>query len=106
VSAVDGIRVEVDVTSIGADERAVVVREGARELARVTAFADRATPLAFVLDAPPGYQRLSITVDGEPVRNTADRTVSVRYENLKVTSPGTARVVSLHDQARTRAVFP
>jgi hypothetical protein len=104
--AVDGIEVTVDVTALGAEQRDVVVRDGSREVARMTAVADRPTPLRFVVDAPAGHHRLSVEVDGDPVRNAADRSVSARFENLRVAAPGPARVVSLHDQARTRAVFP
>ena len=103
---VDGIEVTVDVTALGADQRDVVVRDGAREVARVTAVADRATPLSFVVDAPAGYRRLTVEVDGDPVRDDADKSVSARFENLRVAASGPERVVSLHDQARTRAVFP
>lgn len=105
-ATVGGIEVTMDVTSLGAEARDVIVRDGDRELGRVTAVRDRPTPLQFVVDAPRGYQRISVSVEGDPMRNPADRSVSVRYQNLRVTSPGSVRVVSLHDQARTRAVFP
>ena len=71
--AVDGIEVTVDVTALGAEQRDVVVRDGATEVARVTAVADRATPLSFVVDAPAGYHRLTVEVDGDPVRDDADQ---------------------------------
>ena len=103
---VEGIEVTIDVTALGADERDVIIKDGPREVARVTALADRPTTLRFVVDAPAGYRRLSIVIDGDPVRNAADRSVSVRYENLRVASATATRVVSLHDQARTRVVFP
>ena len=93
-------------TALGAPEREVIVRDGGREVARTTINADGATRLTFDVTAPPGYQRLGIEVTGDPVRNLADRSVSARFENLTATSPDGARVVSLHDQARTRAVFP
>lgn len=105
-ATVEDIEVTVDVVSVGLDEREVVVEDGARELARVTVRRDRPTPLRFVVDAPPGHQRLSVTVSGEPVRDAADRSVSVRYDNLRVEAPSSTRVVSTHDQARTRVVFP
>ena len=98
--------VSVDVTALGAPEREVIVRDGTREVARTTITPDRATRLTFDVTAPPGYQRLGIEVTGDPVRNLADRSVSARFENLTVTAPDGARVVSLHDQARTRAVLP
>lgn len=103
---VTGIAVSVSVTSLGSPSREVVVRDGTRELARVTAVAGRATPMALTLTAPVGYQRLTIEVEGDPVRNAADRSVSVRFTDLTVTAPGTTRVVSLHDQARTGAIHP
>ena len=105
-SVVPGIAVTVDVTALGASSRQVVVRDGSRELVRVTAESDRATPLEFVVDAPPGYRRLTVSVEGDPTRNAADRSVSLRYENLRASAAGPTRVVSLHDQARTRAIFP
>ena len=103
---VEGIEVTMDLTAIGKTEREVVVRDGHRELARKTVVSGRSTPLNFAVDAPPGYHRLTIEVGGEPIRNAAGRSVSVRYENLRVSASVAARVVSLHDQARTRAVFP
>ncbi|MFW5470906.1 hypothetical protein ACOCJ4_12770 [Knoellia sp. CPCC 206435] len=105
-TAVRNIRVSVDVTALGADRRDVVVRDGSRELARSTAVSDRATSMTFTLDAPPGYRRLAVTIEGDSTRNSADRSVSARYENLRVSSVGATRVVSLHDQARTRAIYP
>ncbi|GGB84897.1 hypothetical protein N798_12360 [Knoellia flava TL1] len=103
---VRGVTVTMNVTALGAAARDVVVRRGDEVLARVTAVADRPTPLELVVDAPVGYQRLTVTVDGDPQRNAADRSVSARFENLRVRASTAARVVSTHDQARTRAVFP
>ena len=61
--AVDGIQVTMDVTALGADERDVVVRDGGREVARMTAVADRATPLTFVIM---GSFFAAITTGGSP----------------------------------------
>ncbi|KGN40870.1 hypothetical protein N801_10815 [Knoellia aerolata DSM 18566] len=103
---VAGIEVTVDVTALGADEREVVVQAGDTELGRVTAVRDRATPLTFMLNAPAGYQRLTVAVSGDPVRDSADRSVSAYFSNLRATGPETARVVSLHGQARTKLIYP
>lgn len=105
-ATVEGIEVSVDVTALGAASREVVVRDGTRELARITAVADRPTPLTLTVTAPVGYRRLTIEVEGEPVRDDSDRSVSARFTGLTVTAPGTTRVVSLHDQARTGAIHP
>ncbi len=100
------VRVSVDVTSLGAPTREVVVRDGDRVLARATVGEGSPTWLSFEVTAPPGYQRLTVTISGDPVRDTRDRSVSARFADLTATSASSAHVVSTHDQARTAVVVP
>jgi hypothetical protein len=100
------IDVSVDVTAVGAPAREVTVTADGRVVGRVTAVDEGPTRLGVRITAPVGYQRLGIQVSGDPVRNTADRSVSVRFEDLRVRYAGAAHVVSLHDQATTLLVVP
>jgi hypothetical protein len=100
------VTVSVDVTALGAPEREVVVRDGDTVLARATVNSERPTRLSFETTAPPGYDTLAVSVSGDPVRDTQDRSVSARFENLTATSNGPVHVTSLQDQARTQVVLP
>ena len=103
----DGIEVTMDVTALGADQRDVVVRDGdaggrAGDRRRRPGHAPelrRRRPRGL---PPARPSRWTAT----PSATTADNSVSARFENLRVALSGPERVVSLHDQARTRAVFP
>jgi hypothetical protein len=100
------IRVSMDVTAIGSAAREVTVIAGGETVAMATAVEGTPTRLELTIAAPVGYQRLDIRVSGEPVRNTADRSVSARFANLTVSTAATAHVVSLHDQAASMLVVP
>jgi hypothetical protein len=105
-SDVGPIDVSVDVTAIGAGSRDLTVTADGEVIGRVTAVQDVPTRLDLRVNAPVGHQRLGIEVSGDPVRNAADRSVSVRFDNLTVRYTGAAHVVSLHDQASTQLVLP
>ena len=100
------IDVSVDVTAIGAESRDVTLTADGEVIGRVTAVEGVPTRLDARVTAPVGHQRLGIEVSGDPVRNAADRSVSVRFDNLTVRYTGAAHVVSLHDQASTQLVLP
>ena len=96
----------MDVTAIGATAREVTVTADGETVAMVTAVEDTSTRLELTISSPVGYHRLDIRVSGDPVRDTADRSVSARFANLTVSSAATAHVVSLHDQAASMLVVP
>ena len=100
------VRVSVDVTSLGAPTREVVVRDGDQVLARTTVGESAPTRMSFEVTARPGYERLTVAISGDPVRDSRDHSVSARFADLTATSPSAARVVSTHDQARTGVVIP
>jgi hypothetical protein len=100
------IDVSVDVTAIGAESRDVTLTADGEVIGRVTAVEGVPTRLDARVTAPVGHQRLGIEVSGVPVRNAADRSVSVRFDDLTVRYTGAAHVVSLHDQASTQLVLP
>ena len=100
------VRVSVDVTSLGGPTREVVIRDGDQVLARATVGESAPSRMSFEAIARPGYERLTVAISGDPVRDSRDHSVSARFADLTATSPSAARVVSTHDQARTGVVIP
>ena len=98
------VRVSVDVQSLGAAQREVVLRDGPQELGRWTVTDDATTRIELTTTAPPGYHRLTVEVSGEPVRDDAENSVSARFSSLTVSTAGTTRVASLQEQAATGVV--
>lgn len=87
----------------------VVVRDRDRVLARTTVGEGAPTRMSFDVTAPPGFERLAVTISGDPVRDARDRSLSARFADLtakSATSASSARVVSTHDQARTGLTWP
>jgi hypothetical protein len=105
-TTVPGVAISVDVASLGAAERELVVRDGTTELGRWTIREGETTPVRLTVDAPPGNQRLTVEISGPPVRDDAEQSVSARFENLTTSGPGPVRVASLQEQAATGVVFP
>lgn len=101
------VRVRLDLTELGGTAREVVVRTVTGEvLARADLPASGRGTLDLEVDAPPGHTRWVVEASGEPVRDAAGRSVSVRLSDLEVDGTDGRRVVSLHDQVRTGLVVP
>jgi hypothetical protein len=105
-STTPDVTISVDVESLGAPQREVVVLNGTSELGRWTIREGSTTPVQLTLAALPGYQRLTVEISGPPVRDAAQNSVSARFSNLKASSASPVRVASLQEQDATGVVFP
>ncbi len=105
-SAVSEVAISVDVESLGAPEREMVVRDGTRTLGRWTVREGTTTPVRLTVPAPPGYHRFMVEFSGAPVRDEAEKSVSARLSNLVASSPEAVRIAGLQEQADTGVILP